>query len=153
VLDLLGEGRGHRAELVDELRARADELEVLHRQLLVAALRGGDGVGVLEVLEEVEAVDGEAVRPDVGDLLVDVGVEALDERDDNDHGGDADDDAEQRQRRAQLVRPDGGQRQLQCLDQFHGKLLRVAPSLVAGGGEWQSGKGGERREKYCDKMR
>ena len=79
---------------------------------------------------------------DVGDLLVHVGVEALNQGDDDDDRRDADDHAEERQRRAQLVRPDGGERELQCLDQFHGELVRENKILVAAARE------GKRRKNW-----
>jgi hypothetical protein len=70
---------------------------------------------VFEVVE-AEARDGVRLRADAGDLLVDVAVEPLYGRVDDDDGRDALDHAEQRQNGAQPVSPDGRQRQLQCLD-------------------------------------
>ena len=63
---------------------------------------------ILEVFE-AETLDCERLCADARDLLVKVGVEALNDRDDDDDRRDADNHAEQRKRRAQLMRPDSGE--------------------------------------------
>src|SRR5205823_3557917 len=128
-LDLRRHRACARAELVRQGEARAQELVVVEVNLLVAPLRGGDCVLVFEVFD-AEATDGVRLRADAGDLLVNVVVEALYGRVDDDYSGDADDHAEEREHGAQLVRPDGRDGQLQCLDELHGSgLLRHRKSF------------------------
>ena len=128
-LDLRRHRACARAELVRQGEARAQELVVVEVNLLVAPLRGGDRVLVFEVFD-AEATDGVRLRADAGDLLVNVVVEALDGRVDDDDRRHADDHPQKREGRAQLVRPDGRGGQLQCLDELHGScVLRLSQGI------------------------
>jgi len=64
-------------------------------------------------------LDRERLRADARDLFIDVSVEALDKRIDDDHGHHANDHAEERKSGTELVGPNGGQRQFQSFDKFH----------------------------------
>src|ERR671914_144110 len=64
--------------------ARAQRREVFERHVLVAPPRGVQRLDAGEIFDR-KFLHAEGVRPDVGDLLVNVGVEAFDERDDDDH--------------------------------------------------------------------
>ncbi len=94
------------ADLADERGALFQVFVIVERQLFVASLGGGDRVSVFEVFEWIESLDRERLGADPGDLFIDVAIESFDERNDDDKRGNADNHAEQRQGRAQLVRPD-----------------------------------------------
>src|SRR6185503_2311241 len=79
-------------------------------------------------------VDHEHVRAGVQELLGDEAVEPLDERHHRDHRGDADDDAEQRQERAELVRADAPQRDAHALAQVQSAPFASAGGSLAGRG-------------------
>ena len=70
-------------------------LVVVHRQVFIASLGRGDRVGVFEVFERIEALDRKRLRADAGDFLVDVTIESIDKRNDDDKRRDADNHAEQ----------------------------------------------------------
>ena len=70
--------------------------------------------------------DAENVGAEVGDLLLDIEIRALHQRHHGDQGGDAHGQAEHRQRRPELVRTDGVDRQPQIvLDPDHGILWKL----------------------------
>ena len=63
--------------------------------------------------------DGKSVGADVGDLFIDIGIEAFDQRDHDDHRRHAEDDTEQRQKRPQLMPENRGERQFDCFEKRH----------------------------------
>src|SRR5262249_1824916 len=93
------------------------------RQFLVPALRFGDRIRVAEVIK-AEPADAERFRADAGDLFVNVTVEALNERNDDHHRRHADDHPEQRQGRAQFMRPDRVKRQFDSFSEIHMSFRR-----------------------------
>src|SRR5207302_3903937 len=96
-----------RPKFRDQRRALFDEVVILQRQIFVAPLRGGNRVGVLEIFEGIETLNGKRLCANAGNLFVNVNIEPLDKRHDGDKGGHTDNHAEQRQGRPQLVRPNG----------------------------------------------
>ena len=95
-----------RPDLLARAAAAADRLEVVPLQALVAAVHP---LPLLlgEVARVGHARDHEVVdAEDLGHALDHVGVHPADRRADDDHGGDADDDPDQREEGAQLVRED-----------------------------------------------
>ena len=75
--------------------------------------------------------DGEGVRA-VGleNLLSDEHVGAVDQRHDRDDGRHADDDAEQREHRAELVGPQRLQRELESFSEFHERADLVTVRMI-----------------------
>src|SRR5207253_10692577 len=65
------------SDLPDEGRMLFQIIVVFQRQVLVASLRRGDGVGVFEILERIEALNGKRLGAYSRDLFVNVNVEAL----------------------------------------------------------------------------
>src|ERR1043166_4071869 len=66
-----------RADFADHLRAFLEVVVILHRELFVASLRGGNRVSVFEVFERIEALNRKRLRSDAGDLFVDVTIKTL----------------------------------------------------------------------------
>ena len=105
-LDLRRSASGSRADLADERGALFQVFVIVEGQLFVAPLGRSDGVSVFEVFERIESLDGERLGADTGDFLINVAIESFDKRDDDHEGSNADNHAQQRQGRAQLMRPD-----------------------------------------------
>src|SRR5262249_10843616 len=112
------EGRADVLTLAAVLGKRLDVVGVKE----AIALRAGDGEKVGD--GEREAADAEDVGAEVGDLLLDVEVRALDERHDGDEGGDAHRQAEDGERGAELVRADGihGKREIVAQTHHDGEI-------------------------------
>ncbi len=81
--------------------------------------------------------NGQGVAAELADRLLDGHARARPDRDEDDHGGDPDEDAERRQRRAHLVRGDAPTGEARALPQVHDEASTPAPraaALRAGGG-------------------
>src|ERR1043166_355541 len=78
-----------RADFADHLRAFLEVVVILHRELFVASLRGGNRVSVFEIFERIEALNRKRLRADAGDLFVDVTIKTLDQRHDAEKSRDA----------------------------------------------------------------
>jgi hypothetical protein len=91
---------GKRPDVLVALQGAGGEVEVLDSDGLVAAARFQVGV---EALGPLELVQDEGVRAEVGDVVSDVDVHAVDHGHYDDEGGGGDDHAEEGQERPQLV--------------------------------------------------
>ena len=75
---------------------------LVESQFLVSPLGGGDSVRIFEIVE-AKSSDSEGIRADAGDLFIHIGIESLQQREDDHKRRNADDHSEQRQKRPQLV--------------------------------------------------
>ena len=107
---LLGAGAGAAfAVFLDVFEVGVEDVFAFGVLLVVVGI-GGERGG---------AGDGEGVGAVGGELGLDEEVGAVDEGDDGDDGRDADDDAEQGKHGAELVAPEGGEREFERFFEFH----------------------------------
>src|ERR1039457_4236403 len=95
-----GVEHGHGAEFLVPLAVVAQVFVVLPAKRLVAAARVEE---TIETLRPLELVQHEPIGAQVGDMLGDIEVHAVDHRHDHDQRGGGNDDAEQRQEGPELV--------------------------------------------------
>ena len=96
-LDLGGSAARLSANLSHQRRALFQVVVIVQRQFFITTLRRGDRVSVFEIFKRIEALNRKRFCTDAGDLLVDVNVKALNQRNDRHECGHADDHAEQGQ--------------------------------------------------------
>jgi hypothetical protein len=83
------------AELPDQRGPFFQVFKLIHSQVFVTALGGGNGIGVLEIFERIKSLYVERLRANPRYFLVDIGVEALNERIDDDNRHDPNNHAQQ----------------------------------------------------------
>ena len=89
-----GSSARFRSQFRNQCRVLSQVIVILEGQILVSSLRGRDCVRVFEIFEGIEPLNRKRFGADARNLLVDVNVETLNQRNYRNKGGHANDHTE-----------------------------------------------------------